>query len=149
MAGEPSPGILLEDEGVAERTFPVGSVGVECLASARTAKGYRAPGGNGFAKQPELAILDRVQSVPRLAHELHDHEILFVTDTQNHVAVDAIVKRDYWLGVYEPNRVVEEIGRLHPNMVINDCLRSIFICLKLRSNFTTFNCFSILFLPPE
>jgi len=59
-----------------------------------------------------------------LAHELHDHEILFVTDTQNQVAVEAIVKRDYWLGVYRPKEVVNKIICLQPDMVINDVLNT-------------------------
>jgi spore coat polysaccharide biosynthesis predicted glycosyltransferase SpsG len=57
-----------------------------------------------------------------LAHELHDHEIIFATDTKNHVAVDAIVKRDYWLGVYAPELIIDEIINLRPDMVINDVL---------------------------
>ena len=44
-----------------------------------------------------------------LAHELHDHEVLFVTDTQNQVAVEALVQRDYWLGVYSPEKVVDQL----------------------------------------
>jgi spore coat polysaccharide biosynthesis predicted glycosyltransferase SpsG/CMP-N-acetylneuraminic acid synthetase len=59
-----------------------------------------------------------------LAHELHDHEIIFVTDTQNHVAVEAIVKRDYWLGVYPPGRIIDEIISLRPDIVINDVLNT-------------------------
>jgi spore coat polysaccharide biosynthesis predicted glycosyltransferase SpsG len=57
-----------------------------------------------------------------LAHELYDHEILFVTDTLNKVAVEAIVKKDYWLGIFEPHEVVGEIVQLRPDMVINDVL---------------------------
>jgi spore coat polysaccharide biosynthesis predicted glycosyltransferase SpsG len=57
-----------------------------------------------------------------LAHELHEHEIFFVTDTENEVAIKVIRREDYWLGVYAPERVVEEIVRLQPNLVINDVL---------------------------
>jgi spore coat polysaccharide biosynthesis predicted glycosyltransferase SpsG/CMP-N-acetylneuraminic acid synthetase len=57
-----------------------------------------------------------------LAHELYDHEVIFVTDTENKVAVEAIVKRDYRLGIYAPNETVNEIIRLKPDMVINDVL---------------------------
>ena len=57
-----------------------------------------------------------------LAHELHDHEILFVTDTDNQAAVETIVRRDYWLGVYPRGQMIEELIRLRPDLVINDVL---------------------------
>jgi len=59
-----------------------------------------------------------------LAHELQDHEVRFVTDTHSQVAVESIIKRDHWLGIYPPERVIDEIIRLQPDMVINDVLNT-------------------------
>jgi|ETNmetMinimDraft_26_1059896.scaffolds.fasta_scaffold05542_2 spore coat polysaccharide biosynthesis predicted glycosyltransferase SpsG/CMP-N-acetylneuraminic acid synthetase len=59
-----------------------------------------------------------------LAHELRDHEVLFVTDTDNQEAVEAIIRRDYWLGAYPPGKVIEEIIALRPNLMINDVLNT-------------------------
>ena len=68
--------------------------------------------------------LGHVYRTLSLAHELHDHEILFVTDTDNQVAVETIVRRDYWLGVYPRDQVIDELIRLQPDLVINDVLNT-------------------------
>lgn len=57
-----------------------------------------------------------------LANELNDHEILFVTEGKNRVVVEAIQKLDYWLGVYASSKVIDQIIRLQPDMVVNDIL---------------------------
>jgi spore coat polysaccharide biosynthesis predicted glycosyltransferase SpsG len=59
-----------------------------------------------------------------LAHEITDHEIIFVTDTDNGVAVDELNKYEYELKVYQPDRVIQEISFLKPDMVINDILNT-------------------------
>jgi len=57
-----------------------------------------------------------------LAHEITDHEILFVSDNDNTVAVNKLAGYDYWLGIYDADRVVENIISLKPDLVINDML---------------------------
>jgi spore coat polysaccharide biosynthesis predicted glycosyltransferase SpsG/CMP-N-acetylneuraminic acid synthetase len=57
-----------------------------------------------------------------LAHEITDHEVLFVCDTENTVAVNQLTSYDYWLGVYEPDQIVENIINLNPDLVVNDIL---------------------------
>lgn len=57
-----------------------------------------------------------------LAHEITDHEILFVCDTENSVAVNKLTGYDYWLGIYEPDQVVDKIIELKPDLVVNDIL---------------------------
>jgi spore coat polysaccharide biosynthesis predicted glycosyltransferase SpsG/CMP-N-acetylneuraminic acid synthetase len=57
-----------------------------------------------------------------LAHEITDHEIMFVCDTLNMVAVNKIAGYNYWLGIYEPEDVVSQIIKLQPDLVINDIL---------------------------
>jgi len=57
-----------------------------------------------------------------LAHEITDHEILFVSDTENSIAVNKLAGYDYWLGIYTPGQLVENIINLKPDLVINDIL---------------------------
>ena len=57
-----------------------------------------------------------------LAHEFSDHEVLFVTDTNNRIAVESILKQDYWLGVYGEDEVIKRIRALQPEIVIYDSL---------------------------
>lgn len=57
-----------------------------------------------------------------LAHEITDHEILFISDTDNGVAVNQLAGYDYWLGIYEPEELVEELIKLKPDLVVNDIL---------------------------
>ena len=44
-----------------------------------------------------------------LAHEITEHEILFVCDTDHTVAVNKLAGYDYWLGIYRNDKVVESI----------------------------------------
>ena len=57
-----------------------------------------------------------------VAHEITDHEILFVSDTNNQVAVNKLASYDYWLEIYKPNEIVQKIIELSPDLVINDIL---------------------------
>ena len=57
-----------------------------------------------------------------LAHEITDHEILFVSDIENTVAVNKLAGYDYWLGIYEKSKIVDSIISLKPDLVINDIL---------------------------
>ena len=57
-----------------------------------------------------------------LAHDITEHEILFICDSDNEVAVNQLAGYDYWLGVYEKNKIVENIIKLKPDLVINDIL---------------------------
>ncbi len=57
-----------------------------------------------------------------LAHEITDHEILFVSDRENTVAVNKLAGYDYWLGIYEVECIIEKIIALKPDLVINDIL---------------------------
>jgi len=57
-----------------------------------------------------------------LAHEIINHEILFVTDTENAVAVNKLAGYDYCLETYKPDEVVRRIVDLEPDLVVNDIL---------------------------
>ncbi len=57
-----------------------------------------------------------------LAHEITDHEILFVCDEGNAVAVNKLAGYDYWLGIYQKEEIVKKIIELKPDLVINDIL---------------------------
>lgn len=55
-----------------------------------------------------------------LAHEITDHEILFVCDNRYRIAVDAIASMDY--KVVATDDTLSTILSIHPDLVINDIL---------------------------
>ena len=57
-----------------------------------------------------------------LAHEITDHEIIFVCDKKYKIAVDKIASTDY--KVIPSDDTVETILNLKPNLVINDILNT-------------------------
>ena len=57
-----------------------------------------------------------------LAHEITDHEIIFASDIENTVAVNKLAGYDYWLDIYESDKIVEDIINLKPDLVVNDIL---------------------------
>ncbi len=57
-----------------------------------------------------------------LAHEITDHEIIFVCDKQYEIAVDKIAAMDY--KVIATNDVQKEIISLKPDLLINDILNT-------------------------
>lgn len=57
-----------------------------------------------------------------LAHEVTDHEVLFVSDSESSAAVNKLAGYDYWLGIYNKKDIVEKIVELKPDLVINDIL---------------------------
>jgi len=59
-----------------------------------------------------------------LAHEITDHEIRFVCDTESEVAASKLAGYDYWLGIYPKEDIEDAILRLQPDIVINDMLNT-------------------------
>lgn len=57
-----------------------------------------------------------------LAHEITDHEVIFVCDEQYKIAVDKIASMDY--KVISTSDVLNTILKLYPDMVINDVLNT-------------------------
>ena len=57
-----------------------------------------------------------------IAHELTDHEILFVCDSKSFAVVNKLAGYDYWLDVVPEGKMVSSITRLQPDLVINDIL---------------------------
>lgn len=57
-----------------------------------------------------------------LAHEISDHEILFVCDERSSLAVDRIAGSDYPVQAFPPDKTLEGILDLRPDMVVNDIL---------------------------
>jgi len=57
-----------------------------------------------------------------LAHEINDHEILFVCNENDYLAVEKIASKDY--KVIKTSNVLETILELQPDLVINDCLNT-------------------------
>lgn len=59
-----------------------------------------------------------------LAHEITDHEIRFVCDTESRVAASKLAGYDYWLGTYPKEDIQDAILELQPDLVINDMLNT-------------------------
>ncbi|MDN5098599.1 hypothetical protein O8C85_08650 [Aliarcobacter butzleri] len=57
-----------------------------------------------------------------LAHEITDHEVIFVCDEEYKIAVDKIASMDY--KVVATNDVLNTVLKINPNMVINDVLNT-------------------------
>jgi len=57
-----------------------------------------------------------------LAHEITDHEILFICEPKDKIAVTKFAGYDYRLEVYDSSEIIEKIINLKPDLVINDIL---------------------------
>ena len=59
-----------------------------------------------------------------LAHEITDHEIRFVCDSESEIAAAKLAGYDYWLGVYPEHSIEDAILDLQPDLVVNDMLNT-------------------------
>ena len=59
-----------------------------------------------------------------LAHEITDHEIRFVCDSESEIAAAKLAGYDYWLGVYPKHSIEDAILDLQPDLVVNDTLNT-------------------------
>lgn len=59
-----------------------------------------------------------------LAHEISDHQIMFVCDEQSLVAASQLAGSDYWIGVYPQSTILERMIELNPDLVVNDILNT-------------------------
>ena len=57
-----------------------------------------------------------------LAHDITDHELLFVCESEHREAVDKLAGYDYWFESYDRNTILDKIIELKPDLVINDIL---------------------------
>ncbi len=57
-----------------------------------------------------------------LAHEITDHEIIFVSDKSSMLAVNRITGSDYLIHVFPDEEIADQIVALEPHLVINDIL---------------------------
>lgn len=57
-----------------------------------------------------------------LAHEITDHEVIFVCDEQSSIAVNKIAGYDYLIKIFQSSDIEDRIIELHPDLVINDIL---------------------------
>ena len=59
-----------------------------------------------------------------LAHDITDHEIVFVCDDTHHLVVDKIALKDYKVLSCEKSGIIDFIISLEPDLVINDILNT-------------------------
>ena len=59
-----------------------------------------------------------------LAHDITDHEIVFVCDDTHHLVVDKIALKDYKVLSCNKLRIIDFIINLEPDLVINDILNT-------------------------
>jgi len=57
-----------------------------------------------------------------LAHEITDHEVLFVSSEEDSIALNQLAGYDYWLGLYPSEEITNSILELKPDLVVNDIL---------------------------
>jgi spore coat polysaccharide biosynthesis predicted glycosyltransferase SpsG/CMP-N-acetylneuraminic acid synthetase len=65
-----------------------------------------------------------------LAHDITDHEVIFVTDNDNEVAVTNIAGYDYKIDIFETGEIVDRIIDLRPDLLINDILSTTYSDMK-------------------
>ena len=76
-----------------------------------------------------------IQRALTLAHEITDHEIRFVCEEKSRIAVAKLAGYDYWMGIYRPEEIEDQILALEPDLVVNDILDTSSNYIKrLRSN---------------
>ncbi len=59
-----------------------------------------------------------------LAHEMTDHEVLFVTDSDNDIAARKLVDSEYWTAIYPKGELLDKVIELSPDLVVFDILNS-------------------------
>ncbi len=59
-----------------------------------------------------------------LAHEMTDHEVLFVTDHDNDIAARKLVDSEYWTAIYPKGELLDGVIELSPDLVVFDILNS-------------------------
>ena len=57
-----------------------------------------------------------------LAHEITDHEVLFVCDEESEMVVKKLTGMEYRYEVFSKKGIIEEIIKLQPHLLINDML---------------------------
>jgi spore coat polysaccharide biosynthesis predicted glycosyltransferase SpsG/CMP-N-acetylneuraminic acid synthetase len=72
----------------------------------------------------EKVGMGHIQRALTLAHEITDHEILFVCETNSQIAIITLKGFDYWLKVCKPDEIEDEIVALEPDLIVNDILDS-------------------------
>jgi spore coat polysaccharide biosynthesis predicted glycosyltransferase SpsG len=76
-----------------------------------------------------------------LAHEINDHEIIFLCTEDEKLAVSKIAGRDYRIESVRRASLVKRIRELKPALVVNDCLNtsSKYVSALAKSNIKTLN----------
>jgi len=70
-----------------------------------------------------------------LAHEIVDHEIIFVTEPHNDLVKNKLSEYTYKLHVFNPDNIENKIIKLRPHLVVNDFLNTSKTYIqKLKSN---------------
>jgi spore coat polysaccharide biosynthesis predicted glycosyltransferase SpsG/CMP-N-acetylneuraminic acid synthetase len=72
----------------------------------------------------EKVGMGHIQRALTLAHEIIDHEIIFVCEANSQIAVIILEGFDYWLKVCKPDEIEDKIVALEPDLIINDILDS-------------------------
>ena len=57
-----------------------------------------------------------------LAHDITDHEVIFVCDEESEIVVKKLTGMEYRYEVFKTKDIIEELINLQPNLVINDIL---------------------------
>jgi spore coat polysaccharide biosynthesis predicted glycosyltransferase SpsG/CMP-N-acetylneuraminic acid synthetase len=68
--------------------------------------------------------MGHIQRALTLAHEITDHEIIFICEVNSQVAVTKLEDFDYLLKACSPDEIENEIMALEPDLVVNDILDS-------------------------
>ena len=89
---------------------------------------------------PEIGM-GHIYRALTLAHEINDHEIIFLCTEEEKLAVNKITGKEYKVESVHTDALIKRIRELKPALVVNDCLdtSSKYVSALAKSNIKTLN----------
>ena len=88
---------------------------LQCKSTEKTRVVFRLVGNDWVG-------MGHIYRALAVASEMQDKEVLFVCNFDSRSAVEKLLRKKYWLGVYDSTEIVTRIIELKPDLVINDIL---------------------------
>jgi len=74
--------------------------------------------------------LGHVYNTLLLANDIASHEVIFLVDSKSQLAYDKISSRNYQVYIQQEENIINDIKKLTPDVIINDCLDTDFYYIK-------------------
>ncbi len=124
---------ILNDNGIEIASYQDWWICEKLLMRKRIVFVVRGGGANG---------LGHVFRALLIAHEITDHQILFVCTRESGIAAEIIAEKDYQVLIQKNENLADDVLSLKPDLVINDILNTDAAYMEaLSSSFTKIVCF--------